>query len=41
VRGGNYQTFPNGTRCDFSFVLQQPTFQNFDLGFRCCSNNAP
>jgi hypothetical protein len=41
VRGGNYQTFPNGTRCDFGFVLQQPTFQNFDLGFRCCSDNAP
>ncbi len=41
VRGGNYQTFPNGTRCDFGFVLQQPTFQNFDLGFRCCSDAAP
>ncbi|HVW25464.1 MAG TPA: MopE-related protein [Polyangiaceae bacterium] len=41
VLGGNYQTFPNGTRCDFAFVLQQPTFQNFDLGFRCCSNAAP
>jgi hypothetical protein len=41
VRGGNYQTFPNGTKCNFGFVLQQPTFQNFDLGFRCCSDVAP
>jgi hypothetical protein len=41
VRGGNYQTFPNGTKCNFSFVLQLPAFQNFDLGFRCCSDAAP
>jgi hypothetical protein len=41
VRGGNYQTFPQGTRCDFNFVLDLPTFQNFDLGFRCCSSAAP
>jgi hypothetical protein len=45
VRGGNYQTFPQGTRCDFNFVLQKdspaPAYQNFDLGFRCCSGAAP
>jgi formylglycine-generating enzyme required for sulfatase activity len=41
VRGGNYQTFPLGTACGFNLVLEQPTFQNFDLGFRCCSSNAP
>jgi hypothetical protein len=41
VRGGNYQTFPLGTACGFNFVLEQPTFQNFDLGFRCCSSSAP
>jgi hypothetical protein len=41
VRGGNYQTFPLGTQCGFNFVLQRPEFQNFDLGFRCCSDNAP
>jgi hypothetical protein len=49
VRGGNYQTFPNGTTCEFAFVLETtgaagppPTgFQNFDLGFRCCADHAP
>jgi hypothetical protein len=41
VRGGNYQTFPMGTRCDFNFVLEKPDFQNFDVGFRCCSDAAP
>ncbi len=41
VRGGNYSTFPMGTRCDFNFVLEKPDYQNFDLGFRCCSDAAP
>jgi formylglycine-generating enzyme required for sulfatase activity len=41
VQGGNSQTLANGTVCGFDFVLQQQTFANFDLGFRCCSDHAP
>lgn len=41
VRGGNYLSLQGATTCEFNFVLQRDTFRNFDLGFRCCSNNAP
>ncbi|MCC6213999.1 MAG: SUMF1/EgtB/PvdO family nonheme iron enzyme, partial [Polyangiaceae bacterium] len=41
VRGGNTATLAAGATCDFSFVLQQNTFRNYDVGFRCCSGAAP
>jgi len=41
VRGGSYLTQGPATACNFSFVLDVPTFLNTDLGFRCCSSVAP
>src|SRR5260221_764550 len=41
VQGGNSQSLPGGTLCGFDFTLAQQTFENFDLGFRCCSDHAP
>jgi formylglycine-generating enzyme required for sulfatase activity len=46
VRGGAYTspsdgTPPDGTSCEFDFVIAQPGFFNNDVGFRCCSDAAP
>ncbi|HYP89553.1 MAG TPA: MopE-related protein [Polyangiaceae bacterium] len=41
VRGGSYLSQGPATACNFSFVLDVPSFLNFDLGFRCCSSVAP
>jgi hypothetical protein len=41
VRGGSFLTQGAAAACNFSFVLDIPTFANFDLGFRCCSDVAP
>jgi hypothetical protein len=46
IRGGAYTspsdgTPPDGTSCEFDFVIAQPTFANSDIGFRCCADNAP
>jgi formylglycine-generating enzyme required for sulfatase activity len=41
VRGGSFLSLGPATACGFSFVLDIPTFANFDLGFRCCSSVAP
>jgi formylglycine-generating enzyme required for sulfatase activity len=41
VRGGGYSSFGPATACNFSFVLEKPSFANADVGFRCCSNAAP
>jgi hypothetical protein len=41
VRGGSYLSQGPATACNFSFVLNIPTFVNADLGFRCCSDVAP
>jgi formylglycine-generating enzyme required for sulfatase activity len=41
VRGGSFLSLGPATSCNFSFVLNIPTFRNFDLGFRCCSDDAP
>jgi hypothetical protein len=41
VRGGSYLTYAPMTACDKNFVLNLGTFQNHDLGFRCCSGAAP
>src|SRR5690606_19094013 len=41
VRGGNYTSYGPATACNFSFVLDVPTFANADLGFRCCGANPP
>ncbi|HKY35834.1 MAG TPA: MopE-related protein [Polyangiaceae bacterium] len=41
VRGGSFLSLGPATACNFSFVLDIPSFANFDLGFRCCSSVAP
>jgi hypothetical protein len=41
VRGGSFLSKGPATACNFSFVLNVPSFANFDLGFRCCSSAAP
>ena len=41
VRGGSFLSLGPATACNFSFVLDIPSFANFDLGFRCCSDVAP
>jgi hypothetical protein len=41
VLGGGYATLALGTQCYFDFVIQQPTFAYYDLGFRCCADSAP
>jgi hypothetical protein len=46
ARGGSFTsfsdgTFPDGTSCEFSFFSPPPGFANQDVGFRCCSANAP
>ncbi len=41
VKGGAYNNFANGINCDFSFTIELPTYQFTDLGYRCCSTNAP
>jgi formylglycine-generating enzyme required for sulfatase activity len=41
VRGGSFLSQGPATACNFSFVLNVPSFANFDLGFRCCSSAAP
>jgi hypothetical protein len=41
IRGGSYTTPQNGATCEFDFDIVQATFANSDVGFRCCSDNAP
>jgi hypothetical protein len=41
VRGGSFLSQGPAAACNFSFVLDVPSFLNFDLGFRCCSSVAP
>lgn len=41
IRGGAYGNFSEGTNCNFDFTIEQAAYQFEDLGFRCCSNNAP
>jgi formylglycine-generating enzyme required for sulfatase activity len=41
TRGGSFLTYGSTTACDESFVLNVGPFQNYDLGFRCCSAAAP
>ena len=41
LRGGQYNSPSGGTVCEFDFDIAQPTYANSDVGFRCCSNNAP
>jgi hypothetical protein len=46
IRGGAYTSPsdgvpPDGTSCEFDFVIAQSGFLNADVGFRCCSTNAP
>jgi|GEM_PF-2667619 len=46
LRGGAYTspsdgTPPDGTSCEFDFVIAKTGFANADVGFRCCSLNAP
>jgi hypothetical protein len=41
VKGGAFNNFANGINCDFSFTIEQPTYQFTDLGYRCCADHAP
>ena len=41
ARGGTFADYQGGLQCDFDFVILQPAYANNDLGFRCCSDNAP
>jgi len=41
VRGGAYDNPANGTSCNFDFVVEAPTYEAPDVGFRCCADNAP
>jgi formylglycine-generating enzyme required for sulfatase activity len=41
IRGGSCTSPQGGTACEFNFDIASGTFADFDIGFRCCSNNAP
>jgi hypothetical protein len=41
VRGGTYTSPKDGTTCEFDFDIFPASFANSDVGFRCCSTNAP
>jgi hypothetical protein len=41
LRGGSYSSPKDGTTCEFDFDIARPSFANVDVGFRCCSDNAP
>jgi hypothetical protein len=41
VRGGSFNSNGYGTNCNFDFTIGLPTYRFSDLGFRCCSVNAP
>ena len=41
VRGGAYNNYSGGLACNFDFVIETPSYQLGDLGFRCCADNAP
>ncbi|HZS38743.1 MAG TPA: MopE-related protein [Polyangia bacterium] len=41
VRGGNFLSPQGGSTCEFDFDIFPASFANNDVGFRCCSANAP
>jgi formylglycine-generating enzyme required for sulfatase activity len=41
VRGGAYNNPATGISCNFDFVIEQPTYEYTDVGFRCCADNPP
>jgi hypothetical protein len=41
IMGGSYSTLATGLNCRFEFVNQQASYAYYDLGFRCCADNAP
>ena len=41
VRGGAYDSPPDGLRCDFTFGSAPVDFAYANLGFRCCSATPP
>ena len=41
IRGGAWDSFSKATSCNFDFEVQQASFQQAALGFRCCADNAP
>jgi hypothetical protein len=41
VRGGAFNNFSGGLACNFDFVIDAPSYQYSDLGFRCCADHAP
>ena len=41
VLGGAYNSYAVGTSCNFTFTIEQPTYEFNTLGFRCCADAAP
>jgi hypothetical protein len=41
VRGGNFLSSQGGSTCEFNLDIFPASFANNDVGFRCCSSNAP
>ena len=39
--GGSFNNLPGGLRCDFDFAAAKNAVRLRNVGFRCCSNNAP
>jgi hypothetical protein len=40
-RGGSYNNLPGGMRCDFAFAAANDEVRLRNVGFRCCTNDAP
>ncbi len=41
LRGGSMNNVAEGLRCDFDFAAANDTFKFQNVGFRCCSSEAP
>jgi hypothetical protein len=41
LRGGSFSYPSGGTTCEFDVRWELPTAFGFDIGFRCCADNAP
>ncbi len=41
LRGGSYTSLSGGTTCEFNFDVEQASFVNADVGFRCCFDKKP
>jgi hypothetical protein len=41
LRGGSHLSLPGGTTCEFDFDIAKASYADSEIGFRCCSTNAP